>query len=72
MALAGFSPSAPRVPVEKPSINRLLWEFVGYSNYQWSYNGPDVAGTVGTVVSYTFTSAGKDNGKYTMLLRRSV
>jgi hypothetical protein len=37
----------------------------GYSSYQWSYNGADA----GTAASYTFTSAGKGNGKYYIGLR---
>ncbi|GHV32923.1 hypothetical protein AGMMS4952_24210 [Spirochaetia bacterium] len=40
----------------------------GYSNYQWSLNGGDIAGTAGTT-SYTFSSAGHGNGKYTIGLR---
>ncbi|GHV28357.1 hypothetical protein AGMMS4952_11780 [Spirochaetia bacterium] len=40
----------------------------GYSDYQWSLNGGDIAGTAGTT-SYTFSSAGHGNGKYTIGLR---
>jgi hypothetical protein len=41
----------------------------GYSNYQWSVNGGDVAAPVGTAASYTFSSAGHGNGDYTIGLR---
>lgn len=41
----------------------------GYSNYQWSLNGIDVAGAAGTAASYTFSSAARGNGNYTIGLR---
>ncbi|GHV79661.1 hypothetical protein AGMMS49944_14520 [Spirochaetia bacterium] len=41
----------------------------GYSNYQWSLKDGDVAGAAGTAASYTFSSAGHGNGKYTIGLR---
>jgi hypothetical protein len=41
----------------------------GYSNYQWVYNGIDIAPPLGTAASYTFDSAGRGNGKYYIGLR---
>jgi hypothetical protein len=39
----------------------------GYSDWQWSVNGKDVPGA--TTSTYTFDSAGKGNGKYTVGLQ---
>jgi hypothetical protein len=41
----------------------------GYSDYQWTLNGIDIAGPLGTASSYTFDSAGKGNGEYIIGLR---
>jgi hypothetical protein len=47
----------------------LITGTTGYSAYQWSLNGIDIEGEAGTAPQYTFNSALKGDGQYTIGLK---